>query len=106
MPQRAILQGAKSHFVWVLDDQSKPRQRVVEVGEWHGDDWFVTSGLKAGERVIVDGAVRVGADSQVRVVSAPTPGEAPATAPAATSAPGAQASLTQTKSEGGGNNEK
>ncbi|QSN63594.1 efflux RND transporter periplasmic adaptor subunit [Caballeronia sp. M1242] len=102
VPQRAILQGAKSHFVWVLDDQSKPRQRVVEVGEWHGDDWFVTSGLKAGERVIVDGAVRVGADSQVRVVSAPTPGAAPATAPAATSAPGAQASLTQTKSEGGG----
>ncbi|VXB15524.1 HlyD family secretion protein [Burkholderia sp. 8Y] len=102
VPQRAVLQGAKSHFVWVLDGQSKPRQRVVEVGEWHGDDWFVTSGLKAGERVIVDGAVRVGADSQVRVVSAPAPDQAPATAPAATSAPGAQASLSQTKNEGGG----
>ncbi|WP_404980171.1 MULTISPECIES: efflux RND transporter periplasmic adaptor subunit [unclassified Caballeronia] len=101
VPQRAVLQGAKSHFVWVLDEQSKPRQRVVEVGEWHGDDWFVTSGLKSGERVIVDGAVRIAADSQVRVVSAPGNSEAPATAPAASSAPGAQASLSQTRNEGG-----
>ncbi|MDR5837386.1 efflux RND transporter periplasmic adaptor subunit [Caballeronia sp. LZ034LL] len=69
LPQRAVLQGAKSHFVWVLDEQSKPRQRVVEVGEWHGDDWFITSGLRAGERVIVDGAIRVSADSQLHVTS-------------------------------------
>jgi membrane fusion protein, multidrug efflux system len=88
VPQRAVLQGAKSHFVWVLDDQSKPHQRVVEVGEWHGDDWFITSGLRAGERVIVDGAIRVSADSQVRVTGAP------ATA-AATVAPGSQASATK-----------
>lgn len=69
LPQRAVLQGAKSHFVWVLDEQSKPRQRVVEVGEWHGDDWFITSGLRAGERVIVDGAIRVSVDSQLHVTS-------------------------------------
>jgi membrane fusion protein (multidrug efflux system) len=74
LPQRAVLQGAKSHFVWVLDQQSKPHQRVIEVGEWHGDDWFITSGLKAGERVVVDGAIRVGADSNVRVVDKPASG--------------------------------
>ncbi|MFM0323343.1 efflux RND transporter periplasmic adaptor subunit [Caballeronia glebae] len=98
VPQRAVLQGAKSHFVWVLDEQSKPHQRVVEVGEWHGDDWFITSGLKTGERVIVDGAIRVGADTQVRVVAAPA-------APAAggTPASGAQeASLGEGKKAGGG----
>ncbi|WP_374728885.1 efflux RND transporter periplasmic adaptor subunit [Caballeronia concitans] len=95
VPQRAVLQGAKSHFVWVLDDQSKPHQRVIEVGEWHGDDWFITSGLRAGERVIVDGAIRVAADSQVRVVSAPAEGAAPASA--AMAASGAQASIGTTK---------
>ncbi|SAK83853.1 RND family acriflavine resistance protein A [Caballeronia pedi] len=95
VPQRAVLQGAKSHFVWVIDDQSKPHQRVVEVGEWHGDDWFITSGLKAGERVVVDGAIRVSADSQLRVVAAPAAGDAPAS--------GAQeASLGQTKNASGG----
>jgi len=101
VPQRAVLQGAKSHFVWVLDEQSKPHQRVIEVGEWHGDDWFITSGLKAGERVIVDGAIRVGADSQVRVVAAPPAPAAPAAGGAAAS--GAQeASLGQTKNASGG----
>src|SRR6201999_974274 len=63
VPQRAVLQGAKSHFVWVLDENSKPRHRVIEVGDWPGDDWFVTDGLKAGERVIVDGAIRVSPDA-------------------------------------------
>jgi membrane fusion protein (multidrug efflux system) len=101
VPQRAVLQGAKSHFVWVLDEQSKPHQRVIEVGEWHGDDWFITSGLKAGERVIVDGAIRVGSDSQVRVVAAPPAPAAPAAGGAAAS--GAQeASLGQTKNASGG----
>jgi membrane fusion protein (multidrug efflux system) len=86
VPQRAVLQGAKSHFVWVLDQDSKPHQRVIEVGDWHGDDWFVNDGLKPGERVVVDGAIRVSSDAQIKVVSAP-PGNgapaAPASAPAA-----------------------
>ncbi|GAB2909806.1 efflux RND transporter periplasmic adaptor subunit [Paraburkholderia jirisanensis] len=87
VPQRAVLQGSKSHFVWVIDGDSKPHQRVVEVGEWHGDDWFVTQGLRAGERVVVDGAIRVTAESQIKVVSAapaaPGAPQAPASAPAA-----------------------
>ncbi|SAK65017.1 RND family acriflavine resistance protein A [Caballeronia catudaia] len=89
LPQRAVLQGAKSHFVWVLDQQSKAHQRVVEVGEWHGDNWFITSGLQAGERVVVDGAIRVGADSNVRVVDKPASGAQ-------------EASLGETKNASGG----
>ncbi|KAG8152918.1 efflux RND transporter periplasmic adaptor subunit [Burkholderia catarinensis] len=71
VPQRAVLQGARSHFVWVVDNESKAHQRVVEVGEWHGDDWFITDGLKAGERVVVDGAIRVAPDTLLKIVSAP-----------------------------------
>jgi membrane fusion protein (multidrug efflux system) len=67
VPQRAILQGAKSHFVWVIDNDSKAHQRVVETGDWHGDDWFISEGLKAGERVVVDGAIRVVADTPLKV---------------------------------------
>ncbi|MEM5373094.1 efflux RND transporter periplasmic adaptor subunit, partial [Paraburkholderia azotifigens] len=104
VPQRAVLQGAKSHFVWVLDQDSKPHQRVVDVGDWHGDDWFVNEGLKTGERVVVDGAIRVSSDAQIKVVSAPpgsgTPGTpaAPASAPAAAvSAPTATLAQTRTR---------
>ncbi|CAE6818060.1 efflux RND transporter periplasmic adaptor subunit [Paraburkholderia haematera] len=71
VPQRSVLQGAKSHFVWVVDNDSKAHQRVVEVGEWHGDDWFITQGLQPGERVVVDGAIRVAADVPLKIVAAP-----------------------------------
>jgi membrane fusion protein (multidrug efflux system) len=89
VPQRAVLQGSKSHFVWVVDNDSKGHQRVVEVGTWHGDDWFITDGLKPGERIVVDGAIRVVADTPLKITQAPpaTPsasderqGEAPALA--------------------------
>jgi membrane fusion protein (multidrug efflux system) len=68
VPQRAVLQGAKSHFVWVVDDQSKAHQRVVEVGDWNGDNWFITDGLRAGERIVVDGAIRVAPDVPLKIV--------------------------------------
>lgn len=74
VPQRAVLQGAKSHYVWVVDNESKAHQRVVEVGEWHGDDWFIIDGLKAGDRVVVDGAIRVAPDTPLTIVqAAPAP---------------------------------
>jgi membrane fusion protein (multidrug efflux system) len=71
VPQRAVLQGSKSHFVWVIDENSKAQQRVVETGDWHGDDWFITDGLQPGERIIVDGAIRVAADTPLKIVGAP-----------------------------------
>ncbi|MDN0077167.1 efflux RND transporter periplasmic adaptor subunit [Crenobacter sp. SG2303] len=82
VPQRAVLQGAKSHFVWVVGKDAKAQQRVVEVGDWHGDDWFITDGLKAGERVVVDGAVRVVANVPLKIVGSVTTKSA-ATKPAA-----------------------
>ena len=74
VPQRAVLQGSKSHFVWVVDNDSKGHQRVVEVGDWHGDDWFIVDGLKPGERVVVDGAIRVVADTPLKINAAPANG--------------------------------
>lgn len=71
IPQRAVLQGAKSHYVWVIDKDGKARERAVEVGEWHGDDWFITKGLLAGERVVVDGAMRVAAGVPLKIVDKP-----------------------------------
>jgi membrane fusion protein (multidrug efflux system) len=53
----------------VLDKDNKPRQRVVEVGDWYGDDWFISDGLRAGERVVVDGAGRVTPTSPLKVAN-------------------------------------
>jgi membrane fusion protein (multidrug efflux system) len=43
----------------VINAEGKPEQRVVEVGDWQGDNWFINKGLQAGERIVVDGAIRV-----------------------------------------------
>lgn len=74
LPQRAVQQGAKGHYVWVIGNDGKARQRVVEVGDWIGDDWFISDGLKPGERVVVDGAGRVTPTAPLRVTQmAPQP---------------------------------
>ncbi len=71
VPLKAVLEGAKSHFVWVINAEGKPEQRVVEVGDWHGDDWFITQGLQAGERIVVDGAIRVTPGGPLNIISPP-----------------------------------
>jgi membrane fusion protein (multidrug efflux system) len=71
LPQRAVQQGAKGHYVWVIGNDGKARQRVVEVGDWIGDDWFISDGLKPGERVVVDGAARVTPTAPLKVAQLP-----------------------------------
>jgi membrane fusion protein (multidrug efflux system) len=85
IPQRAVQQGAKGHYVWVINNEGKARQRVVEVGDWHGDEWFISDGLKTGEKVVVDGAGRVTPTAPLRVANA-----APAVARADTGEAAAQ----------------
>jgi len=67
VPQTAVLQGAKSHFVWVINKDNQAEQRMVEVGDWIGNDWLINDGLKAGERVVVEGAIRVKAKKPLKI---------------------------------------
>jgi membrane fusion protein (multidrug efflux system) len=73
IPQQAVLQGAKGHFVVVVDKDGKAEIRPVEVGSWVGDDWFIDSGLKRGDVVIIDGVVRVTPGAPVKAVEAAPP---------------------------------
>ncbi len=57
LPQRAVQQGSKGHFVWVIGKDGKAEQRPVVVGQWHGDDWFISEGIEAGEQIVVDGGL-------------------------------------------------
>jgi membrane fusion protein, multidrug efflux system len=71
VPQRAVQQGPKGHFVWVLDASGKAENRPVTVGDWHGDGWFINEGLRAGEMVVVDGALGLTPGAAVQVSQAP-----------------------------------
>jgi membrane fusion protein (multidrug efflux system) len=73
VPQQSVLQGAKGHFVVIVDKDQKAQIRPVQVGPWFGDEWFITDGLKAGETVITDGAARVTPGAAVRMAQAPAP---------------------------------
>ena len=68
VPQRAVQQGAKGSFVWVIDAQNKAEFRPVTVGDWQGDEWFITAGLEDGETVVVDGALKLRAGVEVEIV--------------------------------------
>ena len=52
----------------VVNAEYKVEQRKVEVAEAIGTNWRVTDGLKAGERVIVEGSGKVRPGQSVRVV--------------------------------------
>lgn len=67
VPQRAVQQGAQGHFVWVVNKEGKAERRPIVVGNWHGHDWFVNEGLRAGDRVIVDGGLALQAGASVSV---------------------------------------
>jgi membrane fusion protein (multidrug efflux system) len=67
VPQRSVLEGPQGKFVYVVDEKSTAQARPVEAGQWAGDRWVITSGLKGGERVIVDGVMKIGPGAPVKV---------------------------------------
>lgn len=66
VPQQAVQMGAKGHFVWVVNPDNTVDPRPVEVGEWYGNNWFINDGLKAGERVVVEGGLGLRPDMKVK----------------------------------------
>jgi membrane fusion protein (multidrug efflux system) len=56
IPQRAVQELQGKNFVWVVDDANKVYQRGVTVGQRFGSDWMIEEGLKAGDRIVVEGA--------------------------------------------------
>jgi membrane fusion protein (multidrug efflux system) len=74
VPQRAVMQGPQGNFVWVVDAESKAQFRPVTVGPLTGDMWLIADGLKDGERIVVDGGLKLAPGVPVQPVE---PGKAP-----------------------------
>jgi len=60
VPQRAVSELQGRHQVAVVGPDNKVSIRTVETGERSGEMWIVSSGLKAGERVVTEGTSKVG----------------------------------------------
>jgi membrane fusion protein, multidrug efflux system len=81
IPQRAVLQGPQGPFVYVVDPDEKVQIRDVVASTWKGDQWMIDGGLKAGDRVVVNGLMTIGPGAPVKAVPWKSPAE-PAADPA------------------------
>ena len=83
VPQRAVSEIQGSYQLALIGADGKAEIRPVKMGARTGTDWVVTSGLKAGEKVIVEGIQKVKAGSPVSAKPWTPPGAKTAAAPEA-----------------------
>lgn len=65
VPQRAVSEVQGSYQVGVIGADGKAEIRPVKVGARTGSDWVISSGLKPGEKVVVEGLQKIKAGAQV-----------------------------------------
>jgi len=60
VPQLAVQQGSNGHVVYVVKQDGVAELRPVVVGDYYGDkDIVIVEGLRAGDRVVTDGVLKV-----------------------------------------------
>ncbi len=55
VPERAVMELQGSYQVATVDGQNKSHLQSVKVGQQIGTDWIIETGLKPGDRVVVEG---------------------------------------------------
>jgi multidrug efflux system membrane fusion protein len=73
-PNPAIQLGASGNFVYLLNNDSTVSKRDVVTGPTDGKHTVITSGLKAGDKVVIDGVDRLRDGAKVKVVDHPAAG--------------------------------
>ena len=59
IPQRAVMESPKGKYAFIVNAESKAEIRPLEVGDWTGDGWIINGGLKPGDRVVVEGVMKL-----------------------------------------------
>jgi len=97
VPQQAVQRNnAGQSQIYVVSADNKVEFRNVTLGRTVGERWQVTSGLKAGEKVIVEGFQKVGPGAPV-VPTAWDPNAKPATEQASATAATGEKPATEVK---------
>ena len=73
-PNPAIQLGASGNFVYLLNDDATVSKRDVAIGPTDGKHTVITSGLKAGDKVVIDGVDRLRDGAKVKIVDHPAAG--------------------------------
>ena len=81
VPQRGVTRNpAGSALVMVVGAEEKVEPRVIKVARTVGDNWLVSEGLKAGDRVVVEGIQKARPGTQVKAVPFGSKTDAPVAA--------------------------
>src|SRR5262245_55700796 len=84
VPQLAVQQGSNGHLVYVINQAGNAEVRPVIVGDYYGEkDIVILNGLQAGDRVVVDGVLKVIPGQPVKIVEPGAVGAAKAGAASA-----------------------
>lgn len=74
VPQKSVSRNVDgSVTVWVVERDGKVNPRPVVVTEIVGDKWLVAGGLKAGEKVVYEGVMKIRPGMVVKTVEAVLP---------------------------------
>jgi membrane fusion protein (multidrug efflux system) len=71
VPQRAVQEMQSIYSVATVDASSKVAFHTVKVGQRVGPLWLIQEGVKAGDRVVVEGLQRI--QEGMTVVAKPAP---------------------------------
>lgn len=77
VPQRAVSEVQGSYQLGIVTPDGKAEIRPVKVGARTGTDWVISSGLKAGEKVVVEGLQKLKAGAPVAAKPWTPPAEKP-----------------------------
>ena len=77
IPTKAIQSGQQGQFVYVVTAQNTAESRVIVSGAAYQDVTVISKGVAPGDRVIVEGTMRVAPNSEVKIQSTVPTGASP-----------------------------
>jgi len=60
IPQQAVTRNEKGNTVMVVAEDGSVAPRPVQISQSKGTNWVVTDGLKSGDKVMIDGFIKLG----------------------------------------------
>ena len=70
VPEVALMQSPQGQFVYTIDKDGKAHINPVTLGQKVGGNWLVLSGLHAGDRLIIEGIIKVRPGAPVQAAAA------------------------------------
>lgn len=87
VPQAAVIQTERGFMVWTVGADNKVVPTPLQMGNWVGKNWVVLSGLKAGDKVVVDNIIKIRPGAVVAPKVVPLDPVVPAAGAASPNAP-------------------